>query len=33
MDVSSPVQLRSDFLGYRIEELFGRGGMGVVCRA
>src|SRR5215471_19271939 len=33
MDVYQPVGIGSDFLGYRIEELIGRGGMGIVYQA
>ena len=33
MNTSTQVQIGSDFLGYRIEELIGQGGMGVVYRA
>jgi serine/threonine-protein kinase len=33
VSTSTQVQIGSDFLGYRIEELIGQGGMGVVYRA
>jgi serine/threonine-protein kinase len=33
MDVHRPVDIGTDFLGYRIDELIGLGGMGVVFRA
>ena len=33
MSTSTQVQVGSDFVGYRIEELIGQGGMGVVYRA
>lgn len=33
MDVYPPVDIGTDFLGFRMEELIGRGGMGVVYRA
>ena len=33
MSVQTPIEIGSDFVGYRLDELIGHGGMGVVYRA